>query len=239
MKITFTWDDGALEDQRLYELHTRYEIPGMFYIPTRNREGRDVVTPEIIRDAESEYIAFGGHTQNHVYLTELPIDQVDSEIRDNQTYLEDSLGHAIKHFCYPGGHYNDDIRRIAERYYRTTRAADNMYFRYDGGPLVHTTFHFYPRGMRSLLWHSATAGSYSQLLYVSTHTRMDYYDLLQRMIDREQRRENSVIVIWGHSWEIEELGLWDRLEQIMQSDAVQMCKCSYDELTMRQEYTKS
>lgn len=30
MKIAFSWDDGALEDRKLFELHEKYEIPGMF-----------------------------------------------------------------------------------------------------------------------------------------------------------------------------------------------------------------
>lgn len=30
MKIIFSWDDGALEDQKLFELHEKYKIPGMF-----------------------------------------------------------------------------------------------------------------------------------------------------------------------------------------------------------------
>ena len=72
MKIAFSWDDGALEDQKLFELHEKYEIPGMFFVPTRNREGREVVTPEIMRIAESRYIRFGGHTENHTYLTSIP-----------------------------------------------------------------------------------------------------------------------------------------------------------------------
>lgn len=36
MKISFSWDDGTLEDQKLFELHEKYRIPGMFFVPTRN-----------------------------------------------------------------------------------------------------------------------------------------------------------------------------------------------------------
>ena len=49
MKIIFSWDDGALEDQKLFELHEKYKIPGMFFVPTFNREGRKVLTKEMIR----------------------------------------------------------------------------------------------------------------------------------------------------------------------------------------------
>ena len=50
MKIVFTWDDGALEDLKLFELHRKYNIPGMFFVPNFNKEGREVLTPEMIRD---------------------------------------------------------------------------------------------------------------------------------------------------------------------------------------------
>ena len=67
MKLAFSWDDGALEDQKLFELHEKYQIPGMFFVPTKNREGREVLSPNIIKRAESQYVSFGGHTDNHTY----------------------------------------------------------------------------------------------------------------------------------------------------------------------------
>jgi hypothetical protein len=60
MKTAFSWYDEALEDRKLFELHEKYEIPGMFFVPTRNREGRDVLTPQMMREAESKYVGFGG-----------------------------------------------------------------------------------------------------------------------------------------------------------------------------------
>ena len=103
MKIIFSWDDGALEDQKLFELHEKYKIPGMFFVPTFNREGRKVLTKEMIRSSESEYVQFGGHTQNHTYLTSIPLEDVEEEVLLNKNYLQECLGHEIKHFCLPGG----------------------------------------------------------------------------------------------------------------------------------------
>lgn len=87
MKIIFSWDDGALEDQKLFELHEKYKIPGMFFVPTFNREGRKVLTKEMIRSSESEYVQFGGHTQNHTYLTSIPLEDVEEEVLLNKNYL--------------------------------------------------------------------------------------------------------------------------------------------------------
>ena len=39
MRVIFSWDDGAPQDKKMYELHEKYKIPGMFFVPTKNREG--------------------------------------------------------------------------------------------------------------------------------------------------------------------------------------------------------
>lgn len=227
MKIAFSWDDGALEDQKLFELHEKYRIPGMFFVPTRNREGREVLRPEMMREAESEYVAFGGHTENHTYLTQIPLDAVTSEVSNNKKYLEYELGHKVEHFCLPGGQYNQKILNIVYRYFRTVRTADTMNFHYSKGPLK-PSFHFYPRGIRSLAGNGIRNRSYRQTVYILRYYRSDYFDLIRRVIDKEAQNEDVSIVIWGHSWELEEYDLWAQLEKLMASDVVQKKKVSYD-----------
>lgn len=229
MKIAFSWDDGAPEDQKLFELHDKYKIPGMFFVPTRNREGRGVLRPAAMREAESEYVAFGGHTENHTYLTQIPIDAVVSEVKGNKDYLEYELGHKVEHFCLPGGQYNRKILDIAYRYYRTVRTADTMNFHYVEGPLK-PSFHFYPRGSRSLLGNGIRNRSYRQAAYILRYYRSDYFDLIRMIVDREVRNEDETIVIWGHSWELEKYNLWTKLEELMQSEIVQEKKVPYAEI---------
>lgn len=219
MKIAFSWDDGALEDQKLFVLHEKYKIPGIFFVPTRNCEGRDVITPKIMREAESKYVSFGGHTDNHRYLTQIPITDVDAEILHNKEYLEDALGHKITDFCLPGGKHNTEIVDIVYRYYKTIRTADTMNFSYRGG-LLKPTIHFYPRGNKSLFGNALRNKSYAQAAYVATHYNVNYFDLVTELIEREQYNDESIIIIWGHSWELEQYQLWDDLEKIMRLDCV-------------------
>ena len=49
-RVCFTWDDGCPSDLKLIDLHNKYNIPGMFFVPNCNREGRPVLTKEQIRD---------------------------------------------------------------------------------------------------------------------------------------------------------------------------------------------
>ena len=214
MKLAFSWDDGALEDQKLFELHEKYEIPGIFFVPTRNREGRDVLSPEMMRKANSKYVTFGGHTENHTYLTEIPLEKVEPEILKNKVYLEDVLGYEIQDFCLPGGAYNSEILNIVYRHFKTCRTADTMNFRYVEGVLK-PSVHFFPRGNKSLLWNATKHKSLSQLIYVAAHYGLPYFELIDHLVEREADKQESIVVIWGHSWELEENNLWEELENLM------------------------
>lgn len=214
MKITFTWDDGAQEDLRLIELHRKHEIPGMFFVPTQNSEGKRVLTREQIRENASELIQFGGHTQHHTYLTSISLNDVEDEIKNNKLYLEEILGEKMNHFCLPGGKYNSDILKIVYQHYDTCRTADTMAIVRDE-KLVKPTFHFYPRGLKSIVGNSLKQRNASLAFKSLTHANLDYFKLLRYLTEEIAQIEDSYVVLWGHSWEIEEVGLWDKLEEYM------------------------
>lgn len=214
MKIAFTWDDGALEDQKLFALHERYGLPAIFFVPTRNCEGRRVLTAQMIRQAASPLIRFGGHTASHRYLTDVPAGEWDEELLSNKKWLEDILGQEVPHFCLPGGKYTPDILERAFRYYATVRTADTMNFR-SGGKLVKPTFHFYLRGFKSLAGNAVRQRSWREVVLLLSAAGKDYFDVFRSLIVYESKRiPEAQIVIWGHSWEIEQLSLWDRLEDL-------------------------
>lgn len=213
MKIAFSWDDGALEDQRLFELHEKYEIPGMFFVPTQNKEGRAVLSPNMLRRADSKYISFGGHTENHVYLTSIPLENVETEVLKNKLYLEETLGHKIEDFCLPGGKYDQKIIEKIYKYFKTVRTADTMNFSYNGG-LLKPTFHFYNRGYKSVVGNLMRHGNYYEICKIMTHPKDDYFGMMKKLIEYESKKKGSIIVIWGHSWELEEHCLWTELEDM-------------------------
>lgn len=214
MRLAYSWDDGALEDQKLFDLHEKYEIPAKFFVPTRNREGRDVLTPIMIRNAESKYISFGGHTENHTYLTSIPIEKVDQEVLRNRQYLEDTLGHQILDFCLPGGKYNEEVLQIVFKHYKTIRTADTMNFRCTGN-ILKPSIHVYSRGRKSLLGNAVRHHSFVELAYIATHLTKSYFELIQKIIEFENRKKESTVMIWGHSWELEKYNLWDELENLL------------------------
>ncbi|EFB75178.1 polysaccharide deacetylase family protein [Subdoligranulum variabile] len=229
MRIIFCWDDGALQDQKLFALHEKYELPGMFFVPTSNREGREVLTPAMIRQARSPWVAFGGHTHSHVYLTQIPAEQIEPEISANQNYLQEVLGEPIAHFCLPGGKYKREMLPLLYRYFRTVRTADTMCFR-NRGPLYRPALHFYPRGVKSLLGNALRNHSFPEARLVWARRREPYFTLLRELLQYEEPRNDAMVMIWGHSWEIEELQLWEELEALFAlcSTRYRSCCIPYD-----------
>lgn len=213
MKIVFTWDDGALEDAKLFELHNRYKIPGMFFVPNYNKEGRNVISPEMIKQASSDLISFGGHTVSHSYLPTIPPEELDSELVDNRDYLSKLIGKPVEHFCLPGGKYDEALLQVCYKYYKTVRTADTMNYK-NSGTLCRPTFHFYPRGKKSLIGNALKNKSISSIFGILLNYRRTYWEILYKLVDGK-RNTNADIVIWGHSWEIEELNLWGELEKFM------------------------
>lgn len=225
MKIVFTWDDGAPEDKRLFALHEKYALPAIFFVPTRNSEGRTVLSAEDIRAASSELLQFGGHTTNHRYLTKVPREEWDAEIVGNKRYLEDTLARPVSHFAFPGGAYDKEILAETYRHFRTIRAGDTMNF-HNQGTLIKPTFHIYPRGKKSLLGNAWRHKGMKEFAFLLKHMDSDYFLLIERLIDFEARHSpDSEIVFLGHGWELEEQGMWNRAERLLQLVAEQYREC--------------
>lgn len=214
MIITFTWDDGPLEDLRLFEMHRKHSIPGMFFVPTANREGRAVLNQEMLRSNESEFITFGGHTQNHVYLTELNAEEAFEEVCKNKLYLEDTLGHEVEHFCLPGGRFNQDtLTAVRKAGYKTVRYADPMHFK-STHEEIQCSLHLYDRGLKSLVGHAVLNYQFDAAFCLLAGAQRDYFTQIKRILAVEARKRDSQVLFWGHGWEIEENNLWANVEDL-------------------------
>jgi peptidoglycan/xylan/chitin deacetylase (PgdA/CDA1 family) len=55
----------------------------------------------------------GSHTRTHAKLTELPAQEALAQIIGSKHELEQALGCAVRHFCYPYGWYNPEHQQMA------------------------------------------------------------------------------------------------------------------------------
>jgi peptidoglycan/xylan/chitin deacetylase (PgdA/CDA1 family) len=218
-RLYFTWDDGHPDDLRLAALHEKYGLPCLLFVPAENAEGRPTLSKGDLRRVRSENVAVGAHTYRHRYLTELPPREVTAELTDGKKYLEDATGCAVEHFCFPGGRYNRRILREALSLYKTVRTAETMRTRHQL-PVVDTTFHFFPRGLSSALYHSCRHREVNILrVALQSCGRTGYFELMERYLRYALAAQGGAarqdIIIWGHSWELTELRLWERYEQLL------------------------
>jgi peptidoglycan/xylan/chitin deacetylase (PgdA/CDA1 family) len=63
-------------------------------------------------------IEIGSHTVCHPDLVRLPVTEVDRELRQSRTEIEDRVGREVTSFAYPFGTVNPAVRAVASRHYR-------------------------------------------------------------------------------------------------------------------------
>lgn len=210
--ITTSWDDGSPHDFRLAELLEKYNMTGTFYIPKHNQEHPVMDEPSV--RALSRNFEIGGHTLNHVNLREASENTVELEVAGCHKWLEEVTGQEPKSFCIPFGKYKnttvDAITRAGFTYIRTTELLDT-----GGNDLPSaTTLQLYNHTKTTYALHLIKRARFGNLLtWLKGNSPgelehlADYYI---RLIDRGR----GVFHLWGHSWEIEEFGLWKKLELI-------------------------
>src|SRR5579885_3370187 len=92
--VTTSWDDGHPSDLRIAELLDKHRLKGTFYVPRSNCEGRAVMTCAEIASLAPRF-EIGGHTQDHVSLTELDPAAAFEQIQSNKRWLEDVIGDEV------------------------------------------------------------------------------------------------------------------------------------------------
>jgi peptidoglycan-N-acetylglucosamine deacetylase len=215
INISFSWDDGSIYDIKLAELMSKYGLNAMFFIPARNKEN-SVIGAEEVRELYKMGMDIGAHSYNHVYLKTLQPREIEIEIVKGKEYLEDIIKTDIDWFCYPGGHYNLEISRIAQKYFKKSRTARTMRFGIQSGFNIDTSLHFFKRGLTSIIKNMAINDPLT-LPVACSSIGLNYFDSCKRILRTlDSKEKNYDLHIWGHGWEIEKFNLWNDLEDFIQ-----------------------
>ncbi len=202
--ITFSFDDGVTQDERLIAILNEYGLKGTFNLNSSllglpnalDRNGRRVphnkISPsDVGRIYEGHEIAV--HTLTHPNLTRLDDDTVAYQVESDRRKLSELAGYEVVGMAYPCGGVNNDDRvaavireRTGVKYARTITSThrfdrqDNLY-RFD--PSVY---------------------------YVEPE--------LEKIVDEFfalEADEPQLLYIWGHSYEMDaEYISWERFEEI-------------------------
>lgn len=140
--IVLTFDDGFADQMRAFNLLQQYRMKATFYIIVggsasnwcigASRRYNDPAQPaggcgdaylswDQIRQVDhSGLITIGGHTLNHLNLTQYSITVQRHEIIDGKASIEQEIGHPIYDFAYPYGSFNaNTIKLVQEAGYDT------------------------------------------------------------------------------------------------------------------------
>jgi peptidoglycan/xylan/chitin deacetylase (PgdA/CDA1 family) len=210
--VTTSWDDGHVLDRRLASMLTGRGLAGTFYIAPENVEfaARDLLDPGGLRELAACF-EIGGHTLTHRRLTTLGLAEAGTELRAGKERLEQVIQRPVTSFCYPGGLYRAEhvplLKRAGFRCARTVR-------RLSTSPVTD------PFAMRTTVqarphprdWPAVVALNHGRPVRSLRCT--DWSTLAVTLFDRVLAG-GGVFHLWGHSWEIDRLGQWDRLARVL------------------------
>jgi peptidoglycan-N-acetylglucosamine deacetylase len=208
--VTTSWDDGHELDERLAGLLDRHGVAGTFYVaPRYASDGFKHVRAPALRSI-AERFEIGGHTLTHPHLPRVHPDAAAREIADGKRAVEDMIGKEISSFAYPYGEYDQDhvsmVQAAGYTAARTTRryTVEMGVRRFEMPTSVHAAR--YRRDLPRLLRQQPGPAGWR---------RWRNWDLLAQWLFDQVSEVGGMFHLWGHSWEIEAHGDWDRLDRFL------------------------
>ena len=201
--VTFSYDDGVTQDERLVEIFNRYGLKGTFNINSEllgtkrfldingKKIRHDKVSPDDVKSLYSGH-EVAAHTLTHPSLLLLTEEEIIREVEQDRKNLSDLAGYKVVGMAYPGGGVNnseevaDIIRNHTEIEYARTITCSHSF------EPQKNLYRFNP-----------------------TVYHLDFekaYELADKFINF-QPESYSIFYIWGHSYEFDINNTWDLFEK--------------------------
>jgi peptidoglycan-N-acetylglucosamine deacetylase len=215
--VTTSWDDGDQLDLRLAELLKSKGVSGTFYIPIEPFR-KYLLSPGQLRDLSAEGFEIGAHGVTHKLLKGISRLELAAEIGPCKPRLEDIVGTEVRMFCYPRGRYDANaVQVVKEAGYsgaRTVRmlATQSEFDSFE----MPTTVQSYPHSRTDYLRNAAKSRKLEGLKTCLTQSSGlgNWLELGRRLFD-VVLKNGGIWHLYGHSWEIEQLGLWQDLGRLL------------------------
>jgi peptidoglycan-N-acetylglucosamine deacetylase len=215
--ITTSWDDGHPLDLHVAELLAKHGIRGTFYVPKSAEHG--TMTMAQARELGRAF-ELGAHTLHHIVLTSATEQQAWQEIAGSKSWLEDNTGSPCLLFCPPKGRYDgrhlEMIRRAGYFGLRTAELVSLDFPRRQAGLLVMpTTLQAYPHPLLAFAKNAIKRAAFGNLWRFVVHGRSTDWPALALSLLQQSLKCGGVFHLWGHSWELQETGQWQRLDEAL------------------------
>lgn len=192
--LTTSWDDGTIHDRRLVEILNRHGLKGTFNLNS-GKFGLGAAAsgwkPYISADEVATLYAgheVASHTVSHPWLGELPDDLIRAEVREDRRALEALVGYPVTGFVLPYGHGRNDPRVL-----RLLRECGCLYSRH-----TQNNGHFDP------------PADFLDWGVTCHHIHPELSGLWDKFL--AYRRRPKIFYLWGHSYEFDDQGNWNLLE---------------------------
>ena len=220
--VTTSWDDGDPADLRVAELLAPRNTPGTFYIPVKGHvaAGHQACRMSLaeLLELDSQGFEIGAHGVSHPNLPACGDDELVVEVEGSKQRLEDDLGKKISMFAYPRGRHNGKvITSLIQAGYTGARTTAMLARGLDFDPYrMPTSVHVFPHTRFEYLRNLARVWDVRRTWAYATHFRCaeNWVDLAKILFD-SVLRNGGLWHLYGHSWEIEELGLWGELKEVL------------------------
>lgn len=216
--VTTSWDDGDLRDLRIAEALRNHGMSGTFYTPIEPFHSGPALTPQHMRELTGEGFEIGGHGVAHEIMSQIPISKAREVVRSCKATLEDTLGQKVRMFCYPRGKYTAQVaQELKEAGYEAARtvrllATDTSYGLYDLPTSIQVYPHTRTEYLRNVLKSRKAGRLYDYMTWLNFED--GWTGLGKKLFDR-MLEDGGVWHLWGHSWEIDQMGLWDELNEML------------------------
>lgn len=213
--VTLSWDDGHPLDMRIARLMADCGLLGTFYVPI------SITRPRLDAYQLLQLCAMGMEIGSHG-LTHSPLTrsaEVERELVESKEKLEQIIGRRVSSFCYPFGKFNR-MAALSARSAGYTLARTTVGFsivrRFDPFRMP-VTVQFAPHSCFVHLRHAMREGNAVGIVNWGSrwHFDTELARLSRRAFD-DAYRLHGTFHLWGHSWEIDELGLWGMLTEFCQ-----------------------
>lgn len=187
--VTFSYDDGAKNDERLVGLFNKYGVKGTFHLNGINYIGKSDDELLKVRELYKGH-EISCHTVSHGWLTRMTPISIVKEVYEDRKILEKIAGYPVVGMSYPSGVYDDEaievLRSCGIVYSRTTEKAGLVDFPKD-----------------FLKWHP------------TCHHR-DAMALCDDFLENlDSQWKPQMFYIWGHSHELRTEEDWTYMESLL------------------------
>lgn len=196
--LTFSYDDGKLEDKRLIDifdangLKATFNINGGYLDGSANNAPHPRFFADQIKDMYKNH-EVATHTLTHPTIERCPLTEVAYEILEDRKILESIVGKPVRGNAYPNGSYSEEIKTLFKQ-------MDIAYAR------VVECIPDYKLPTDPYEWHPT-----------AHHNNPELMNMGKFFKEFKKKQYLKLMYVWGHSYEFEDKNNWHVIEEFAES----------------------